>query len=275
MTTQPRFIVIATPIGNLDDLSQRAIASLCSCDVLACEDTRRTGKLLQHVGASPRMVVVNEHTERDAAQAMLQALADGKTVGLVSDAGMPAISDPGAWLVNQVLEHGYEIDVIPGPSAAITALVHSGLVTNRFVFEGFLPRKGSARQRQLQQIATEERTVVMFEAPHRLERTIEDLLEVCSPDRQVVLARELTKMHQEIWRGNLRAAFLHCQEKDPRGEYVVVLAGASPLEVDDDVIATQIDELLAQGVSKKEAAATVAKQLGVAKNRAYELALRL
>ena len=274
MSETPRFVVVATPIGNLDDISKRAIDALSSCDVVACEDTRRTSKLLSHIGASPRLVVVNEHTEREATENILAALAEGKTVGLVSDAGMPVVSDPGAWLVNQVIASQYEVDVIPGPSAVLTALVHSGFLSNRFVFEGFLPRKGSARQIQLQQIAAEERTIVLFEAPHRLARSLKDLLDICGSEREVVLARELTKMHQEIWRGSLSDAVNHCDEKEPRGEYVIVLAGALPKEIADDIVIGEIKVLLAGGTSKKEAAATVAKQLGVAKNRAYELALQ-
>lgn len=274
MSEPARFIVIATPIGNLDDISKRAIDALTSCDVVACEDTRRTSKLLSHIGTSPRLVVVNEHTEREVTANILAALAEGKTVGLVSDAGMPVVSDPGAWLVNQVIASQYEVDVIPGPSAVLTALVHSGFLSNRFVFEGFLPRKGSARLSQLQQIADEERTIVLFEAPHRLVRSLKDLLDVCGEERDVVLARELTKMHQEIWRGSLDDAVIHCEAKEPRGEYVIVLSGSLPKEIADDVIIGEIKILLARGTSKKEAAATVAKQLGVAKNRAYELALQ-
>ncbi len=170
--------------------------------------------------------MVNEHTERDTVPGILDRLARGERVALVSDAGLPGISDPGEVLVRAAVEAGFAVEVIPGPSAAAAALVVSGLPTARFVFEGFLPRKGSARSRRLAAVATEERTVVLYEAPHRLARTVADLVAVCGPERRVVFARELTKLHEEVWRGTLGEAVARVAAVEPRGEHVLVLDGA-------------------------------------------------
>ncbi len=209
-------VLVATPIGNLDDVSPRVTAALAGADAIGCEDTRRTGRLLSHLGvAAPRLIVVNEHTERDTVPGILDRLARGERVALVSDAGLPGISDPGEVLVRAAVEAGFAVEVIPGPSAAAAALVVSGLPTARFVFEGFLPRKGSARARRLAAVAGEERTVVLYEAPHRLARTVADLAGACGADRRVVFARELTKLHEEVWRGTLGEALERVAAVEP------------------------------------------------------------
>lgn len=270
-----RIVLVGTPIGNLSDISPRAVEALGAADVIACEDTRRTGKLLSHLGiSSPGYVVLNEHTEGDAAGRLLDRALGGATIAVVSDAGMPGISDPGEHLVARAIEAGVSVEVVPGPSAVLAALVLSGLVTARFVFEGFIPRKGSGRTRRLEEIAVERRTLVLFEAPHRLERTLTDLAAVCGPDRRVALARELTKMHEETWKGTLSAALLHVDAVDPRGEYVIVLEGApEPTEATDDDLIEAIGTARDGGASTRDAVDAVAAMFGVARRRVYDLAL--
>lgn len=268
-------VLVGTPIGNLGDLSPRAVEELGAADVICCEDTRRTGKLLQHAGLRrPRMVVVNQHTEAQEVTRVLELLAGGQRVALVSDAGMPGISDPGERLVAAAVEAGHPVEVIPGPAAVIAALVVSGLPTERVAFDGFLPRRGSERKQRLAEVAGERRTVVLYEAPHRVARTLEDLAEACGPARQVAVARELTKLHEEIWRGTLGAAAEWAERSQPPGEIVLVLEGAPPAPtVDDEMVREAVTAAMADGSSVRDAAAQVASELGVPKRRAYQLAL--
>ena len=272
-----RLVLVGTPIGNLGDISPRALEALGQAAVVACEDTRRTGRLLSHFGiASPTYVVVNEHTEGDAAERVLGHVQRGDVVVLVSDAGMPGVSDPGEFLVSKAIDAGITVEVVPGPSAVLHALVASGLTTSRFVFEGFLPRKGSGRALRLRELTDEKRTAILFEAPHRLEKTLNDLAEVCGVERRIVLARELTKLHEEIWRGSLGTAIQRCAEVDPRGEYVLVLEGALPAaEATDDQLREAVKLAIGRGLSKKDAAAEVAELFAVARNRVYEIAIAL
>jgi 16S rRNA (cytidine1402-2'-O)-methyltransferase len=268
-------VLVGTPLGNLGDLSPRAAEALRSADVVACEDTRRTGRLLQHLGvAAPAMVVVNEHTEYDRAGDLVERVAGGARVVLVSDAGMPAVSDPGRRLVAAVLEAGLAVEVVPGPTALVAALVLSGLDTDRFVFEGFLPRKGSDRARRLAEVAAERRTVVLYEAPHRLSRTLGDLVEAAGPDRPVAVARELTKLHEEVWRGTLGEARDRAEAAPPRGEHVLVLGGA-PVTVrqwTDDELRALVADALGRGLSRRDAVAEVVARTGEIKRRVYDLA---
>lgn len=268
-------VLVGTPIGNLGDLSPRAVEELGAADVICCEDTRRTGKLLQHAGLRrPRMVVVNQHTEAQEVTRVLELLAGGQRVALVSDAGMPGISDPGERLVAAAVEAGHPVEVIPGPAAVIAALVVSGLPTERVAFDGFLPRRGSERKQRLAEVAGERRTVVLYEAPHRVARTLEDLAEACGPARQVAVARELTKLHEETWRGTLGAAAEWAERSQPPGELVLVLEGAPPAPtVDDEMVREAVTAAMADGSSVRDAAAQVASELGVPKRRAYQLAL--
>ncbi|CAB4640512.1 MAG: 16S rRNA (cytidine(1402)-2'-O)-methyltransferase [Actinobacteria bacterium] len=272
-----RLVLVGTPIGNLGDISPRALEALGQAAVVACEDTRRTGRLLSHFGiASPTYIVVNEHTEGDAAERVLGHVQRGDVVVLVSDAGMPGVSDPGEFLVSKAIDAGITVEVVPGPSAVLHALVASGLTTSRFVFEGFLPRKGSGRALRLRELTDEKRTAILFEAPHRLEKTLNDLAEVCGVERRIVLARELTKLHEEIWRGSLGTAIQRCAEVDPRGEYVLVLEGALPAaEATDDQLREAVKLAIGRGLSKKDAAAEVAELFAVARNRVYEIAIAL
>lgn len=270
-------VLVGTPIGNLGDLSTRAVDALAAADAICCEDTRRTGKLLQLAGvARPPLVVVNDHTEQDAVAGVLARLDRGERVVVVSDAGMPGVADPGERLVRAALDAGHTVEVVPGPSAAITAAVVSGLPAGRFVFEGFLPRKGSGRAERLAEVARERRTVVLYEAPHRLARTLADLAAACGGDRRVALARELTKLHEETWRGTLAEAEARVAEVEPRGEHVVVLEGAAPDEPpDDDAVRAAVRQRLDAGDSARDAAAAVAGALGVPKRRAYAVAVEL
>ena len=272
-----RLVLVGTPIGNLGDLSPRALEVLGQAAVVACEDTRRTGRLLSHFGiASPTYIVVNEPTEGDAAERVIGHVQRGDVVVLVSDAGMPGVSDPGEFLVSRAIEAGVTVEVVPGPSAVLHALVASGLTTSRFVFEGFLPRKGSGRALRLREVSEEHRTVILFEAPHRLEKTLNDLADVCGGERRIVLARELTKLHEEIWRGTVSGAIERCAEVDPRGEYVLVLEGAPPAaEATEEEIREAVELALGRGLSKKDAAAEVAELFAVARNRVYEIAIAL
>lgn len=270
-------VLIATPIGHLDDLSTRAVQALSSTDCVCCEDTRRTGNLLRHLGIrTPRLIVINEHTEWDRTSEVMTLLAGGATVALVSDAGTPAISDPGERLVRAAIDAGVSVSAVPGPAALIMALVLSGLPTARFAFDGFLPRKGAERSRRLAEVAAERRTVVLYEAPHRLVRTLDDLVQACGDQRRVALARELTKVHEEMWRGTLAEAKAHVRTVEPRGEYVLVLEGAPPpTPSDDDAVRQALADLLQGGMSVSRAAAEVATSLGLARRTVYELALTL
>ena len=270
-------VLIATPIGNLGDLSPRAIEAIAECDALCCEDTRRTGLMLNHFGlAGKTYIVVNEHTEHDASREVVERLLAGETIGLVTDAGTPGISDPGERIVRAAIASGIAVSAIPGPAAVIMALIVSGLPTSRFVFEGFIPRSGQERSSVLAEIAAERRTVVMYEAPHRLERTLADLDVACGPLRRIVVTRELTKMHEEIRRTSLHDAVQHARAQEPRGEYVLVLEGALPPEpATEEQLEEALRRELANGTSKRDAAAKVALTYGAPKRLVYELALRL
>ncbi|MEY2407174.1 MAG: rRNA (cytidine1402-2-O)-methyltransferase [Acidimicrobiaceae bacterium] len=271
-------VLVATPIGNLGDLSPRAADELRDADAICCEDSRRTGKLLELAGIarSSPLLVVNDHTESSRVGDVLARLARGERVVVVTDAGTPGISDPGEQLVRAAAAEGHRVEVVPGPSAAIAALVASGLPAARFVFEGFLPRKGSGRTARLQELASEKRTAILYEAPHRVARTLADLSEVCGPDRRVAVARELTKLHEEVWRGTLQRGCEWAAEKEPKGELVLVLEGAAAPETatDDDVV-DALRRALDRGVSTKDSVTTVARALGVPKRRVYSLATAL
>jgi 16S rRNA (cytidine1402-2'-O)-methyltransferase len=272
-----RLVLVGTPIGNLEDLTPRAHQALGAADVVCCEDTRRTGRLLQHAGiAAPRLVVVNAYTEAEQVPHVVSLLDQGKRVAVVSDSGMPGVSDPGEKLVRAAIDAGHRVEVVPGPSAVVAALVISGLPSGRFVFEGFLPKRGRARAERLGALATEVRTMVLFEAPHRLHRTLADLSEACGADRRVAVVRELTKLHEQVWRGDLAGAAAWAAEEGPPGEIVLVVAGAPAAPpVTDEVLRAALSEALDGGASVRDAAAQVARDLDVPRRRAYELALSL
>lgn len=270
-----RLVLVATPIGNLGDLSPRAVEALRAADVIACEDTRHTRKLLSASAISSRLISVHEHNERAQTPYVLELLTAGQTVALVSDAGTPAISDPGARLVAAAVEAGHQVTIVPGPSAVVSALAVSGLPTDRFVFEGFLPRKGAERKSRLASIAAEERTVVVYESPNRVGATLTDLAAVCGPERRVAVVRELTKLYEEIWRGSLAEAALHLGAAAARGEHVLVIEGTTPVAADEETIAAALRAEMEAGASKKDAAAVVSEAFGVSKRAAYQRALEL
>lgn len=271
-------VLVATPIGNLGDLSPRAVEVLRDADMIAAEDTRRTRALLTHAGvpAAGRLRAIHAHNERAGAQTVVDAVSAGKRVAYVTDAGMPGVSDPGERLVRACLDAGLAVELVPGPSAVLTALVLSGLPTERFVFEGFLPRRGPARRERVAALVGERRTTVMFEAPNRVVATLSDLLAACGPFREVAVARELTKMYEEVWRGELSEAVGHVGAKEPRGEYVIVLGPApEPPAANDDEVDAHVQAALAEGLSTRDAAARVARDLRVPRRRVYDTATRL
>ena len=270
-------VLVATPIGNLGDMTQRAIEALQSADVICCEDTRHSGKLLAHFGVTgKKLIVINEHTEYDAREQIVSLVTSGSVVALITDAGTPGISDPGERLVVAVIEAGGNVTAAPGASALTMALVISGLPTSRFVFEGFLPRGGAERSDRLAMATTESRTIVLYEAPHRLAKTLSDLTTACGAMRRVVLARELTKLHEQIWRGTLQDANMLVAVTEPRGEYVIILEPAKPpAPPTDEELVAAIKAEIAKGVSRKDSAARVSPSFGVAKRHVYELVLQV
>jgi 16S rRNA (cytidine1402-2'-O)-methyltransferase len=266
--------LVGTPIGNLGDASERAARTLGDVDVIACEDTRRTRKLLSHLGVSGRRLVsFNEGNERRQVPFLLGHLRAGRDVAVVSDAGMPGLSDPGYRLVVACAAEDIPVDVVPGPSAAIAALVISGLPAARFAFEGFLPRKAGERRARLSSLAEDPRTVVVFESPRRLRALLADALAALG-DRRAVVVRELTKVHQEVLRGRLSELPSRLAD-EVLGEVVLVMEGAAPPPgADLEALGDRVEELTAGGLSRKQAAARVAQEAGVSKRALYEASLR-
>ena len=277
--SRAELVLVSTPIGNLGDLSPRAVDVLRSAALICCEDTRRTGRLLAHAGIKGvRLAVANEHTEHARAAEVVGLIDSGHPVAMVTDAGTPGVSDPGSRLVRAVLDAGHRVSAVPGPTALVMALVVSGFDTSRFVFEGFLPRAGRARRERLDLLAGEARTSVFYEAPHRIMRTIADLAAACGPQRHLALSRELTKVHEDTWRGTLAEAGAHLAATPPRGEYVVVLKGAPRHEAadvsDEDLRAALVHEI-AGGTDRRGAVTTVTGAHRVPRRRVYEIALTI
>lgn len=265
--------LVGTPIGNLADMSERARETLARVDVIACEDTRRTRALLTHFDISaPRLVSFFEGNERRRIQDILKLLREGSDVALVSDAGNPGISDPGYLLVAACVREGLPVDAIPGPSAVTTALTLSGLPTDRYAFEGFLPRSSGGRRRRLAELVGDPRTLVFYESPRRMPALLADALDALG-DRRGAVARELTKVHQEIIRGRL--SDLLKSPGELRGEVVVVVEGAPEGKaVDLEALAAEVESLRTQGLSRSAAAAQVAGESGVSKRTLYDASLR-
>jgi 16S rRNA (cytidine1402-2'-O)-methyltransferase len=277
VTPTGRLVLVGTPIGNLGDLSPRARQAMAEADLLCCEDTRRTRQLLSHAGiGGRRLLSVHGHNEQARLASVLDRLRAGDTVALVSDAGLPAVSDPGARLVAAAVEAGVEVSVVPGPNAALAALVLSGLPTDRFCFEGFLPRRGAERRRRLESLAREGRTTLLHETAPRLATTLRELAESCGAGRRVAVARELTKAHEEVWRGPLGEAADAFAGREVRGELVLVLEGAPAAPgPDDEQVRRAMDLERLAGQSLRDAASSVAAALGVPRRRAYEVGLSL
>ena len=266
-------IIVATPIGNLDDLSPRALKALATADVIACEDTRVTRKLATMAASRARLVRYDAASERSRIPDLVRQISAGAMVALVTDAGTPGVSDPGQRLVAACREAGLAVEIVPGPSAAVAALVASGLPSARFVFEGFLPRTGSARRKRLAELASEQRTIVLFEAPHRLADTIADMLDAFG-DRTVALARELTKIHEEVAVLPLGELVERVRAGEVRGEITIVVSGAPEAarpEVAD--LAGLVVALMREGTTKKDAVARVAADLRVPKRTVYQAAV--
>jgi 16S rRNA (cytidine1402-2'-O)-methyltransferase len=268
-----KLILCGTPIGNLEDISHRALRVLQEADIVACEDTRRTGKLLAHYSLKARRLVsYHEANERKQARYLVERIDRGDTVVVVSDAGMPGLSDPGYRIVRACIEAGVDIEVVPGPSAAIAALTVSGLPPGRFLFEGFLPRKTNERQKRIADLASEPRTIVLYESPYRLADCLADLHEGLG-DRPAAIARELTKIHEEVRRGTLSDLLHWAQGHEPRGEFVIVVEGAvhaHRLEVPKEELARRARDLMDAGVQRREALARVARDADVARRRVFD-----
>jgi 16S rRNA (cytidine1402-2'-O)-methyltransferase len=270
--------IVATPLGNLGDLSARAAGILREVPVVAAEDTRRTRGLLTHLGAAPTLLSFHAHSPAQRTTALLDILQSGRDVALVSDAGTPTVSDPGADLIAAARDAGILVVPIPGPSAAAAALSASGLPADRYLFLGFLPRKGRERQRLLQRAANESWSVVLYEAPPRLVALLEDLIALTGPDRLAVVARELTKMHEEIRSGSLGELADHYQAVPPRGEVTIILQGTGlsleqPERAED--VLEEATSLLAEGLSRREVVRRLTESLGVPRNEAYKLVMEL
>jgi 16S rRNA (cytidine1402-2'-O)-methyltransferase len=270
--------IVATPLGNLGDLSTRGAEILRTVSVVAAEDTRRTRGLLTHIGAAPSVLSFHAHSEGHRLQSLLEILLSGRDVALVSDAGTPTVSDPGSDLVAGARSAGIPVVPIPGASAVATALSASGLAGDRYLFLGFIPRKGRERTRLLTRAAGEEWSVVFYEAPPRLAALLEDLSSVAGADRTVVVARELTKMHEEIRTGSLAELAEYYSATPPRGEITVVLqgTGAAPPEPDrtEDAM-EQASQLLAEGFTRREVVRRLTDSLGMPRNEAYKLVMEL
>ena len=268
--------LVPTPIGNLGDISQRCRETLENADFIAAEDTRVSLKLLNHLGIKKSLVSYYEHNKAFKGDKIVDRILAGETCALVSDAGSPAISDPGEDLVKQCAEAGITVCAIPGPCAAITALSISGQATGRFCFEGFLSTAKKSRREHLDSLKKEQRTMIFYEAPHKLLSTLEDMAQSFGEDRPISLCRELTKLHEEVVRTTLGQAVVKYTENPPKGEFVLIVAGAQPETKESatsDDAARRVKELMAEGMSRKDAVKQTAKELDLPKNVVYDAAL--
>lgn len=269
--------IVGTPIGNLEDMTFRAVRILKDVSWIAAEDTRHTGKLLQHFQITTPQLSYHDHNRRSRIPDLLTRLQAGQAIALVTDAGMPGISDPGYDLVCACVAEGIVIIPIPGATAGITALSASGLPTDRFVFEGFLAAKAKERRDRLDLLKSEPRTLMFYEAPHRLRHTLTDLAEAFGGDRPITLARELTKFYEEFWRGTLDEAIAHYQHEQPQGEFTLVVGGAhhtQPLLSESSLMA-ELKQLIDQGLSRSQASRQLAQQTALPRRHIYQLALTL
>jgi 16S rRNA (cytidine1402-2'-O)-methyltransferase len=269
--------LVGTPIGNLEDMTMRGIKVLQNVDLIAAEDTRHTGKLLHHFQIKTPQISYHQHNEQQRIPELIERLQSGKSIALVTDAGMPGISDPGYLLVAACVAAGIRVIPIPGVTAVITAVSASGLPTDRFVFEGFLPAKGQERRDRLESISGDTRTLVFYESPHRLRQTLADFAQTFGSDRQIVLARELTKLHEQFWRGNIGEAIAYYTEVEPQGEFAIVVAGAvvSHPTISDEAIERALIELMLQDTSRSQASRIVAERIAQSRRYVYQLALAI
>lgn len=276
--TEGKLYLVGTPIGNLEDMTFRAIHTLKTVDLIAAEDTRHTGKLLQHYAITIPQISYHEHNRRHREPELIKSLKQGKNIALVTDAGMPAISDPGYDLVKACVAANISVIPIPGVTASITALAVSGLPPKRFVFEGFLPVKGKAREERLNLLKAETRTMILYESPHKLKPTLQDLGEYLGEDRWLMLGRELTKRYEEFLHLSLKEAIRLCQDQEPKGEYTIVISGREKdesLNLTSEEVKRELTELLAQGVTRSQASRQLAKISSLSRQEIYQLSIEL
>ena len=268
-----KLYLVGTPIGNLEDITLRAIRTLKEVNLIAAEDTRRTGKLLQHLQIDTPQISYHEHSHESRIEELLERIQQGASIALVTDAGMPSISDPGVQLVQAAIALGITVIPIPGGTAVVSALAASGLPTDRFVFEGFLPQKEKDRLSRLESIRNETRTVVLYEAPHRIVKTLTELAKIMGEERAIVLARELTKIHEEFWRGNIGDAIALYRKRQPKGEYTIVLQGIAEtnLIVTEAELKQELQQLLNQGMTRSQASRQLAKLTSLSRREIYQL----
>ena len=273
-----KLYLVGTPIGNLEDITFRALRILKEANLIAAEDTRHTGKLLHHFEITTPQISYHQHNRQERIAELIDLMNEGEAIALVSDAGMPSISDPGVDLVKACINNKIEVIPIPGVTALITALSVSGLSTEKFIFEGFLPAKTQGRCKRIKLLKNEERTLIFYESPHRLLKTLQDLKNELEDERKVVLARELTKVYEEFWHGTLKeAVILYQNERKPKGEYTIVLEGAKKtnLILGDEEIKEELDKLFKQGMSKSQASRDLAKITNLSKNYIYNIAINM
>ena len=269
--------LVPTPIGNLGDISPRCAETLAKADFIAAEDTRVTLRLLNHLELKKSLVSYHEHNKAESGRKILARLLAGETCALVTDAGTPAISDPGEDLVRLCADNGVTVCALPGPCAAVTALSMSGLPTGRFVFEGFLPTQSKQRRQRLSALSREPRTVILYEAPHRLKGTVSDLLSCFDPQRRISLCRELTKLHEQVLRTTLQGAADYYEKNEPRGEYVLILEGAAETDAGQVTLEQAVrlvSALTDKGLSKKDAVKQVARDTGFPRNPLYDAVMK-
>jgi 16S rRNA (cytidine1402-2'-O)-methyltransferase len=270
--------IVATPIGNLEDITHRAVRVLREADLIACEDTRQTRKLLDHYGIDKPAVSYHEHNEAERAEELVRKLEEGHSIALVSDAGMPGISDPGYRVINLAIDRRITVVPVPGPSALTAALVGSGLPTDAFEFHGFLPAKSGQRHTALEALRDAKHTVVVYEAPHRIRETLEDILAILGPQRPVVVARELTKVHEEFIRGTAAEVIDRIKERELKGEITLLIGAGAGMStaVSGKTLAARLDEIMReQKIDEKAALKIAAKERGLSKSEAYRELQRL
>ncbi len=270
--------LVGTPIGNLEDMTFRAIATLKQVDLIAAEDTRHTGKLLHHFGIETPQTSYHEHNSFKRVPELVEKMRQGMAIALVTDAGMPAISDPGLELVQGCIDAGIRVVPIPVVTAGIAALTASGFATQYFGFDGFLPTDKKEKRDRLDLLRLETRTMILYESPHRLLRTLEDLADSLGKERKIAIARELTKLHEEFWRGSIEEAIAHFTIQSPRGEFTLVLEGAKPslkpVWTEENIL-TELQNLIASGVSRSDASRQLADLADLPRRQIYQLALTL
>ncbi|MGO1369942.1 MAG: 16S rRNA (cytidine(1402)-2'-O)-methyltransferase [Senegalia sp. (in: firmicutes)] len=277
MSQTGKLYICPTPIGNLEDITIRTLNTLKSVDLIAAEDTRHTLRLLNHFEIKKPLTSYHEHNKREKGSILIEKLLNGENIALVSDAGMPGISDPGSDMVKLVIENGLDVDVLPGATASILALILSGFNTEKFVFEGFLPSKSNNRKERLEELKLEYRTMIFYESPHRIKLMLKDLSKVLG-NRQIALARELTKRYQEVIRMNIEDVLEKFEKENPKGEFVIVVDGVDKEQIEDIeenlwedlTIREHILEYMEKGYSKKESIKKVSKERNIKKNEVYK-----